>query len=53
MGDYNVSFWGPEQNKIKKLRKQSTPKVSTYMIEVTKKYFTFYRKIIFIFEKMA
>ena len=25
MGDYNASFWGPEQNKIEKLRKQSTP----------------------------
>ena len=24
MGDYNASFWGPEQNKIEKLRKQST-----------------------------
>ena len=29
MGDYNVSFWGPEQNKIEKLRKQSTPNVSS------------------------
>ena len=27
MGDYNASFWGPEQNKIDKLRKQRTPKV--------------------------
>ena len=29
MGDYNTSFWGPEQNKIEKLRKQSTPNVPT------------------------
>ena len=28
MGDYNASFWGPEQNKIEKLRKQSTPKIA-------------------------
>jgi len=27
MGDYKASFWGPEQNKIEKLRKQSTPTV--------------------------
>ena len=25
MGDYNASFLGAEQNKIEKLRKQSTP----------------------------
>ena len=31
MGDYNVSFWGPEQNKIKKLREKSTPKVGSSM----------------------
>ena len=30
MGDYNASFWRPEQNKIEKLRKQSTPNVHTY-----------------------
>ena len=30
MGDYNASFWGPEQNKIeKKLRKQNTPNFRT------------------------
>ena len=23
MGDYNASFWGPEQNKIEKLRKKA------------------------------
>ena len=28
MGDYNASFWGPEQNKIEKLRKPSTLKFS-------------------------
>ena len=28
MGDYNASFWGPEQNKIEILRKQSTPNVA-------------------------
>ena len=30
MGDYNASFWRPEQNKIEKLRKQSTPKVGNF-----------------------
>ena len=28
MGDDNASLWDPEQNKIEKLRKQSTPKVT-------------------------
>ena len=27
MGDYNTSFWGPEQSKIDKLRKQSIPNI--------------------------
>ena len=32
MGKYNASFWGPEQNKIKKLRKQSTPNIGMYIL---------------------
>ena len=32
MGDYNASFWGPEQNKVKKLKKKSTPNIAMYFI---------------------
>ena len=30
MGDYKASFWGAEQDKIEKLRKQSTSNINTY-----------------------
>ena len=36
MGDYNKSFWGPEQNKIEKLRKQSTPNIYLYQQDLFK-----------------
>ena len=48
MGDYNVSFWGPEQNKIEKLRKQSTPNIhTTHMWETNGSFQQFHEKLTF------
>ena len=58
MGDYNISLWGPEQNKIKKLRKQSTPNIHTwymnsilqYILNKWKIFFPFYFQYVHCFQ---